>query len=149
MMLLSMFSSFLLVRKFGSRIYVRLVTILIILVSLFSMGLPVFNSGWEYELKYPLPLSLPFYASIEWRGGFPELSLYLLYFLTFEINRSVTPSYFFHGMLFLHYSFFLLVNVVGAVVGYWIGKSKRLEGLSILFVLNTFSLIRARIRELN
>ena len=131
-MLLSMSLSFLLERKFGTRIYVQLMAILIIVVSLFSTGLPVFYDGWDYELKYPLPLSFPFYASIKKVPGpvplvVPYPGIYILYFLTFEISRSVTPFYFFQGMFFLHYSFFLLVNVVGAIVGYWISKSKSLE----------------------
>lgn len=111
-MLLSLFLSFLLARKFGSRIYILSVTILIIVIPLFSVG---------------LPLSFPFYAFI-WAGiSAPEACIYGLYFLTFEINRSVTTSYFFHRMFFIYYSFFLLVNVVGAILGYWISKSKTLR----------------------
>ena len=120
-MLLSMFLSFLLARKFSSRNYVRLVTILIIVVSLFSMG---------------LPLSFPFYARLEVKGIMvPEARLYVLYFLTFEINRSVTSLFILEIlrysflMLFLHYLFFLLVNIVGVIIRHWIGKSKILERL--------------------
>ena len=104
-----MFLSFLLARKLGTRIYVLLVTILIIVVSLLSLG---------------LPLSFPFYSYIYAAigPGAPGV-ICELYFLTFEINRSMEIN----GMLFLHYSFFLLVNIVGAIIGYWIAKSTILE----------------------
>ena len=100
----SLVVSFLLARKFGSRIYVGLVSILIILVSFFSMM---------------LPLSFPFHGSIYAAvgPGTPGV-ISELYFLTFEINRSIKIP----GMVFLHYSFFLLVNLLGAILGYWTEK---------------------------
>jgi len=110
-MLLSIFLSFLLARKLGARIYVLLVTIKIILVSLLSLS---------------FPLSFPFYSYIYAAVGPGSPGpVYELYFLTLEIHRSMETN----GMLFLYYSFFLLVNIVGAVIGYWMSKSKKLTGI--------------------
>ena len=137
-MLLSMLLSFLLAKKFTGKIYVLLMTIFLTLISLFSMGLPsLFRyQDWGYmevyELKYPLPLSFPFYASVQsspyWPVHGPPRSYYLLHFLTFEIVRGYVPTYILEP-LYLYYSFFLLVNIVGAIIGYWISKSTILERL--------------------
>jgi len=76
-MLLSMFISLLLARKFRGKTYVLFMAVSLALVTLFSMGLPSYfpyrykPMVWEYdpksllyELKSPLPLLFPFYASI-------------------------------------------------------------------------------------
>ncbi len=140
-MLLSILLSFLLARKFTGKIYVLLTTVFLALISLFSMGLPshfpyrysptvwVYDpKSLLYELKSPLPLSFPFYASVQ-KGIFigPVINYYLLHFLTFEFVRDYLPSTL--GVLYLYYSFFLLANIVGAIIGYWISKSTILERL--------------------
>ena len=120
-MLLSMFLSFHLVRKVSSRDYVQLTTILILVFSLFSMI---------------LPLSFPFYTLL--KMTLIPMRFYMLYFLTFKISESVfwinlagtsvfIQRYFL--MFLLYYLFFLSVNIVGAIIGYWIGKSAILERL--------------------
>jgi hypothetical protein len=122
-MLLSMFISFLLARKVSSRNYVQLVTILILVVSLVSIV---------------LPLSFPFYALLE-ATQIPEDGVYVLYFLTFEIRKSFVTMHMhacmhifirYFLMFFFHFLFFSLVNFVGAIIGYWIGKSEILEDSS-------------------
>jgi len=129
-MLLSMFISFILARKFTGKTYVSLMTVSLILVSLFSMGLPrlfpYYQYQSRYELKYPLPLSFPFYASLQpvtvtTRPPYGPISSYLLHFLTFEFVRVYAP--FTLGWLCLYYSFFLLFNLIGAIFGYWISKT--------------------------
>jgi hypothetical protein len=134
-MLLSMFISFILARKFTGKTYVSLMTVLLILVSLFSMGLPRLLPYYQYqstyELKYPLPLSFPFYASLQpvtvTGRPPPPIGLYLLHFLTFEFVRVYAP--FTLGWLCLYYSFFLLFNLVGAIFGYWISKTTFIDKL--------------------
>jgi hypothetical protein len=50
--------------------------------------------------------------------------IYQIDFLAFEIARVTTYcSSFTLVDVFSYYSFFLVVNIVGAFVGYWIGKS--------------------------
>jgi len=79
-MLLSMFMSFLLVRKFRGKVYILLMTVALILISLFSIGVPsvwgTLEWHWlaaEYigeettiwQLNIPaIPLSFPFHISI-------------------------------------------------------------------------------------
>ena len=141
-MLLSILLSFLLARKFTGKIYVLLTTVFLALISLFSMGLPshfpyrysptvwVYDpKSLLYELKSPLPLSFPFYASIQYSPirVFPPRIYYLLHFLTFEFVRGYVP--FTLGELYLYYSFFLLVNLVGAIFGYWISKTAFIQKL--------------------
>ena len=138
-----MFISFILARKFTGKTYVSLMTVSLILVSLFSMGLPSHfpfrhhRTIWVYdpksllyELKSPLPLSFPFYASVQ-KGLYvivgPVFNYYLLHFLTFEFVRGYAP--FTLGWLCLYYSFFLLVNLVGAIFGYWISKTTFIDKL--------------------
>lgn len=137
-MLLSILLSFLLARRFSEKTYVTLITVTAVLVSFFSAF------GWitthqhtdftfktvEYYKLHPVPLSFPFYASafIElpvWPLPF-DLSrvTYQIDFLTVEII-SVTMDYssFTVGRASVYYSFFLLVNIAGAIMGYWISKT--------------------------
>jgi hypothetical protein len=132
-MLLSILLSFLLARKSTGKFHLLLMTILLILVSFFSLGLPSFVSSYQrYDLKYPLPLSFPFYASLYHTRGF-ELILnhairYSLGFLGFEIVGSWLPFTLWELLPF--YSLFLLANITGAIIGYWRGKSTVLENSS-------------------
>ena len=137
-MLLLIPLSFLLARRFSGKIYTTLIIVATILVSFFSAF------GWitihqhtdftfktvEYYRLHPVPLSFPFYASAfvelpAWPLPF-DLSrvIYQIDFLTFEII-SVTIDYssFTLGTASIYFSFFLLVNIVGAIMGYWISKT--------------------------
>jgi len=70
-MLLSMFMSFLLARKFHGKAYVFLMATGLVLISFFSVGLPHYYSEEIFPnrtesgllLENPVPLSFPFYAS--------------------------------------------------------------------------------------
>jgi hypothetical protein len=136
-MLLSMFITFLLTRKFKGKVFVLLVTAVLILISVLSIGFPsVWRSYYGitfWQMNSPaIPLSFPFYVSI------PEVS-----YATINIPhpRPLPPGYdvelFFlgfmiDGLYLIHLqashiiflvSFFLLINLVGAIFGYWISKT--------------------------
>jgi hypothetical protein len=137
-MLLSMFISFVLARRFSGRNYVTLIIVTIALLSFFSaFGWITLHqrtdfthrtSQW-YKLS-PVPLSLPFYASVLYDMAVRPLPIdssritYRIGLLTVEI-LSVTESYssFTLGQASVYFSFFFLVNLIGAILGYWINKS--------------------------
>jgi len=154
-MLLSMFISFLLARKFRGKVYVLLVILVPVLISLSSIGFPSVWGTLEWyslavehveegttiwHLNIPaIPLSFPFYASISEEYHFlpfivdytpPPLYQIELYFLTNQIWTNghvhwVLTSE--HTILLV--SSFLLVNIVGAIFGYWISKLTFIEKL--------------------
>ena len=148
-MLLSMFISFLLARRFGGRMYVPLMIVGLVLVSFFSVGIPEFRFGqrvWPMErnavlLHNPVPLSFPLYASsvkYETDEAYRGDMLYQLYLFNFVIREhliffySFIPSKTFNLGMFdyvLYYSFFMLVNMVGAILGYWLGKATFIDHL--------------------
>ena len=122
------------------------------LTSFFSVGIPHYESRDSYlwdsagvVLEYPLPLSFPFYASLHFERmttahnmrhiGFDK-ETYHLHFLTLILHDSVVYKIVWGGPIpavpfmsitwghyILYYSFFLLVNIVGAIIGYWISKT--------------------------
>jgi hypothetical protein len=136
-MLLSMFISFLLARRFRWKTYVALTTIIVALVSLFSVTvvylypLPLFDVRVK---QYPLPLSFPFHVCI-WRySGYGFRYGVEIYFLTLRIGHQslwLAPSSMFDIMNFFGkvYISFLLINVVGAIFGYWISKTTFIDKL--------------------
>jgi len=154
-MLLSMFISFLLARKFRGKVYVLLMILVPVLISLFSIGFPSVWGTLEWyslavehvregttiwHMNIPaIPLSFPFYASISEEYHFlpfivdytpPPLYQIELYFLTNQIWTNghvhwVLTSE--HTILLV--SSFLLVNIVGAIFGYWISKLTFIEKL--------------------
>jgi hypothetical protein len=151
-MLLSVFVSFLLARRFHGKLYAFLITVTLVIMSFFSTGSPTcflceFPSWSRFTLytrnngvllKHLLPLSFPFHASINRQH--PNLrtlnETYQLHFLTSTFQESpvfvsVGPGivdtvyltlYFTWTHYVLYYSFFLLVNVIGAIIGYWTEK---------------------------
>ena len=154
-MLLSIFISFLLTRKFKGKVYILLMTAVLILISLFSIGVPSIWGTLEWhrlaveyygeettiwQLNIPaIPLSFPFHASISEeypilliRPGYTPPPSYQieLCFLTSKIwandyvNRFLTSEH-----IFLLLSSFLLVNLVGAILGYWISKTTFIDKL--------------------
>jgi len=130
-MFLSLFLSFVLARKLGSKTYGVLMIVVIVLVSFFST---VGIGGW---LRYPwgcyilpvspVPLSFPFHTYIRViEPRMPGSSHYYhLDFLTVPIIGSEVPVK--CSLFLLIYSFFILVNIIGAILGYWIGKSAILK----------------------
>jgi hypothetical protein len=128
-MLLSMFTSFLLARRFRMKIFLPLITAVIIFISYFSMGLPIkalTGSDFPTPSHYPIPLSFPFYSVDKTH---PERfflhELYELYFLNYRIIEYWRFKYSDIGVydwLFIHY--FLFINTVSAILGYGLSKAK-------------------------
>jgi len=120
-MLLSMVISFLLARRFSGKKYVLLMTILLVLVAFLSV--------------LTIPLSFPFYVAsyIEVTGGqvIDNMTMmnafqpyYDIVFLTLKIE-GFEPGTIQHIDLVLVYSFFVLVNLLGAILGFWIKTRRR------------------------
>jgi len=121
----------------GSR-YVLLMIIIIALISFFSafnmVKVITYNSTYYFAPNLPIPLSFPLYALIDTNWTFdlspyfpPRYGFYELRFLTVEIGDFLFP--FTSDFLILSYSLFILVNIIGAIIGYWIGKSAFSERL--------------------
>jgi len=143
-MLLSMLISFLLARKLRGKIYVLLMTVVLILVSLSSIGFPsVWRSTggdtiWQVNLPV-IPLSFPFHISISrplmirlhdvpipdfFRlHPLPPTYEIGLYFLTIQIWSNLDWWLLTSQDIILLVSSFLLINIVGAIIGYWISKT--------------------------
>jgi hypothetical protein len=135
-MLLSMFISFILARRFTGKTYVSLMAVSLALVSLFSMGLPsrfdYYPYSDAYKLEHPLPISFPFHASIKYPPMYarhPPAISYFVHFVTVKIVIDYTPFTLTLGKLYFYYSFFLLFNLVGAILGYWISKTTFIDKL--------------------
>ncbi len=146
-MLLSMFMSFLLARRFHGKVYVFLMAIVLTLTSFFSVGSPhyyskVFPDRTESGilLENPLLLTFPFYASLclERTIAFDH-ETYQLRFLTLMFQEYSVYSEGPRGTLsldiswsiyILFISFFFLVNMVGAIIGYWISRKTFIRNLS-------------------
>ena len=132
-----MFISFLLARKFRGKVYILSMLVVLVLVSLFSIGFPSVGvkRDWEvYELWRPnlpaIPLSFPFYfcisvfSPLNYRPPplFPTMYDVKLYFFGVQIGN-VDHILLTTGYIILLTSFFLLTNLVGAIFGYWISKT--------------------------
>lgn len=99
-------------------------------------------------IRNPLPLSFPFYSSVNhttqlgpYAGFKTSWEVYQIEFLTLrfpqsalhtivyqntthaESQQSLTSFYLDWGDYLLYFSFFTLVNLVGAIIGYWISRS--------------------------
>ena len=142
-MLLSIALSFLLARRFSGKTYVTLIIVTTVLVSFLSaFGWMTIHQHTDFTFKtveyyrfHPVPLSFPFYAS-----AFVELPawplpfdlnrvIYRIDFLKLEIvSVAIDYSSFTLGRASIYYSFFLLVNIVGAIIGYWISKTIFVKG---------------------
>lgn len=127
--------------------YVLLSIVSLVLISFFSVGIPEFRFGqrvWPVErnavlLHNPVPLSFPLYASIRYeRDIHVDDMLYRLYLFNFVIQEhwiffySFMPYLTFNLSMFdyvLYYSFFMLFNIVGAIIGYWISKTTFIDKL--------------------
>ena len=143
-MLLSMFISFLLARRFRRRTYVALIVVIIVLVSFFSaFGLirkhqyKELGKSTDWYTFHPVPLSFPFYASVFYSWNVYPIGVdgsrftYQIVFMAFELTRATTyyPSPLTLRSASVYYSLFLLVNIVGTIFGYWISKSTFIDKL--------------------
>lgn len=127
-MFLSMCISFLLARSVRRKLsYVLLLIPIILFMSFFSAH---YVDRFRYWLG-PFSLSFPFYTDtfVESPTPFPFLfaTHHGLYFLGWRISSFTLPLQL--GTLAFLTSFFLLVNLVGAMLGYWINKRLPEESL--------------------
>jgi hypothetical protein len=141
-MLLSMFISFLLARRFRGKVYGTLVAVMVALVSIFSTC-DLFDLRPEYLFLYPPapPLSFPFHTRL---GLIPTNHItpgarvrpahtmlgYRLYFLSFklgELRLEYNTTEDVHRLLSLVLSSFVLINLVGAILGYEMSKIRRIR----------------------
>lgn len=128
-----MYFSYRLARSAKRRSYLFAITIFILAVSLFST-VPDFPP--LYILTYILffPLSFPFYTLLEFTRIFVnDLPKHVTYrgvrFLTVDITVKSSLEYDIYSLhgLITAFSLFLLVNILGALLGYWIGKKHRIQ----------------------
>jgi hypothetical protein len=124
------------------RWYVLIMLVFLIPAAFLSVGVPQQRSSYlDYltgepaiRLDAPFPFSFPVYASvvIEPSSGVGITEYYRLFFLNYVLNYRVVGAtgslggVFFHFPAFyyiLYFSFFMLINVLGAVIGYWLGNS--------------------------
>lgn len=165
-MLVSLFTSFLLARIFRRKLYVLFMGVGLLLISFFSVGVPEYVSvqknGFQLAdtegllLNNPPPLSLPFYSSTYHRTRTPgwirdsEWEGYRLSFATTILQG--TRIYYKKGFgsvvltfswldYIIYSSFFLLINIIGAVLGYWIGRRRWLAAGVLIGILILASLI--------
>jgi len=126
-MLLSMFTSFLLARRFRMKIFLPLIAAVIMFISYFSVGLPIralTGSDFSTPSTYPLPLSFPFHSVNKIDRLYYES--YEIYFLNYRIIEYWSHGYPGFGVYY-HLSFayhFLLFNVAGAILGYELSRAK-------------------------
>lgn len=158
-----MFVSFLAVRVLRPRLHVFVSMAVMLVISLLSVGLPLSQSGAssirpdgsvEYVngivLREPLPLSYPFYATINrtfwpnyWSAYRTDIDLYKIQFFWMQFPQSPSrtvilqnstlakpePLVYFAmdwGDYLLYYTFFFSLNLVGVIIGYWIRKPRLL-----------------------
>jgi len=120
-MLLSMYASYHWARL-SKKTYVPNMTVFILLISFFSASFPL---GMYILLTFPVTfLSFPFYADNLHIP--PWIQHHEISFLTVDIIHS-TESSWWGFFSFVSFLFFLLVNILGALLGYWIGKRHRIQ----------------------
>jgi len=126
-MLLSMLVSLLSARWFKGRTYVLWMVFIIIVFSTISVGV-IDVQNLHFYLRKPVPASYPFFASSIYDysdGGEPK---YYLHFLVEKFQVYHTHNFLLGDFVPL-YSLFLLVNLVGAILGYWISKTTFIDKL--------------------
>jgi hypothetical protein len=130
-MLLSMCASYLWAKELSKEDYVLTIAVFIILISLLPAIIGItMNPFWLICFPFTF-LSFPFYAygeSIVW------IRNVRIRFLTIDLTN---PLSFDLGTLLVAFPLFLLVNISGALLGYWMGKKLKMEflgsGLWIVF----------------
>jgi hypothetical protein len=150
-MLLSTFLSFLVARRFRGKVFALLAIIISGLTTLFSIGIPSYVTLTEahrfpsspksgVRLENPLPLSFPICASLSWTVTFSsawqDLRLYfagLLFHAERILGVDRMAGYWLEFSLTDYanfFSFFMLINIVGSVFGYWLSRRAFIDRLS-------------------
>jgi len=140
-MLLSMFVSFFLARLLKWKKYLLLMTASLVLISIFSIGVPhseskvfPFRTTNGVLIENPIPLSFPFYGTlyqeIHGGNGFENYRINFLAFTLLEYNvwsEGRLWGTFSYNLSWADYVLLLLVfslgNFVGAIIGYWINMT--------------------------
>jgi len=142
-MLLSMFISFILVRRFRGKTSVALIGVTVFLISLFSAivvllyPLHLFSGESQYSFQSPLPsniFSFPFHVCIRrfWGYGFfYEVEFHFVGFKIVHQFLKLFPNKMFDFIVFFGklYPVYLLINLVGAIIGYSISKTTFIDKL--------------------
>lgn len=139
MMLLSFIVTFLLKRRFTGMVYAFLVIASLVSISFFSVGVPEHrpgeiaysSEGLGVRIIYPLPFSFPLFSTLAFNNAqiwHVDTLWYQIRLLNFVIQedwvfagRTLNFSWFEYV---LYFSFFMLVNVVGALLGYWLSMRR-------------------------
>lgn len=102
--------------KTGKKTYICMMVFFVILVSFLSTFL---GYAWILlSILYPLwLLSFPFLSSVEQLHSHQPVTGYNIQFITMEIV-SIPPQ----NAVLYGFMFFLSVNLIGAILGYWIDK---------------------------
>lgn len=120
-MLLSMCASYLWAKELSKEDYILTTTTFIILMSLLPAIIGItMNPFWLIYFPFTF-LSFPFYAyseSVVWVRNVR------IRFLTLDLTNPLPYDL---GTLLVAFPFFLLVNVLGALLGYWIGKKLKIQ----------------------
>jgi hypothetical protein len=138
-MLLSLFAAFLLKRWFQGRIYGLLVILILIFASFFSVGIPILRPSPYINpvtengilVQYPIPLSFPIFSYLVSNDGQIRHTA-TLWYQVLLFNFVILEDWVFYGGILnfslfeyaLYFSLFMLVNIVGALIGYWLGMRK-------------------------
>ena len=129
-MLLSMYLLYRLARSAKLRSYMPIVAVLILVVSVLPAIFPVtLVIGVTWPVTF---LSFPFYASMGYTRIFENyLPHHIWYYKLQFLGLTITSSNFSPSSALTecirHFPFFLVVNILGALLGYWIGKKHRVR----------------------
>ena len=146
-----MFLSLLVARRLRGKAFALLAIIISGLIAFFSVGIPSYVTLTEYHrfpsspksgvlLENPFPLSFPICASLSWTvtfsSGWQDLGLYfagLLFHAERILGVDHMAGYWLEFSLADYanfFSFFMLINVVGSVFGYWLSRRAFVDRLS-------------------
>ena len=133
-----MFTSYFLT-KLARKDFVPIITVFIILVSFFSAYFPASGPRARSHgiiLVFPFSfLSFPFYDFIDEVFVEPVywVEVHRIRFFTVDITSSPSMVGLINMQSISIFSFFLLVNILGALLGYWIGKRRRIPHFSSMW----------------
>lgn len=149
-MLLSMFLSLFVARRFRGKVFALLAIIISGSITFFSIGIPRYDTFPEdvsavgpqsgLLLENPLPLSFPIYGSLNltvtFSSAWQDLQLYFagLLFHTERIQGVYDVGV--HWLNFslvdyaIFFSFFMLINIGGSAFGYWLSRRAFIDRLS-------------------
>jgi len=150
-MLLSMYASYRLARSAMSRRYFlfRLITSgFIVLFSGFSAISPVTYFWFPLSIILFFPLVFPSFPFYSWHDelwlGEPRYwtDFRGIRFLTIDLGSTPSTTYSeYWNFIGFAFSFFLFFNIMGAWLGYWIGKNYRIQNLARWWMKNNFRAI--------